>query len=30
VSAEWMAKAMEGKGKIVVLEGIPCVIKRNE
>ncbi|MDY0091108.1 MAG: ABC transporter substrate-binding protein [Candidatus Vecturithrix sp.] len=26
VSAEWMAKAMEGKGKIVVLEGIPCVI----
>ena len=26
VSAEWMAKAMDGKGKIVVLEGIPCVI----
>jgi len=26
VSAEWMAKEMKGKGKIVVLEGIPCVI----
>lgn len=26
VSAEWMAKEMGGKGKIVVLEGIPCVI----
>ncbi|GAK57244.1 periplasmic binding protein/LacI transcriptional regulator [Candidatus Vecturithrix granuli] len=26
VSAEWMAKEMDGKGKIVVLEGIPCVI----
>src|SRR6056297_126778 len=26
VSAEWMAKEMNGKGKIVVLEGIPCVI----
>jgi len=26
VSAEWMAKALHGKGKIVVLEGIPCVI----
>jgi len=26
VSGEWMAKEMGGKGKIVVLEGIPCVI----
>ncbi len=26
VSAEWMAEAMNGRGKIVVLEGIPCVI----
>ena len=26
VSAEWMAKALGGKGKVVVLEGIPCVI----
>jgi ribose transport system substrate-binding protein len=26
VSAEWMAKEMGGKGKMVVLEGIPCVI----
>ncbi len=26
VSAEWMADAMNGKGKILVLEGIPCVI----
>ena len=26
VSAEWMAKELKGKGKIVVLEGIPCVI----
>lgn len=26
VSAEWMVKEMNGKGKIVVLEGIPCVI----
>jgi len=26
VSAEWMAKEMGGKGDIVVLEGIPCVI----
>lgn len=26
VSAEWMAKELNGKGKIVVLEGIPCVI----
>lgn len=26
VSAEWMAEEMGGKGKIVVLEGIPCVI----
>ncbi|PIE32877.1 ribose ABC transporter substrate-binding protein [candidate division KSB3 bacterium] len=26
VSAEWMAEALDGKGKIVVLEGIPCVI----
>ncbi|MCP4400928.1 MAG: ABC transporter substrate-binding protein, partial [bacterium] len=26
VSGEWMAKAMGEKGKIVVLEGIPCVI----
>jgi ribose transport system substrate-binding protein len=26
VSGEWMAKALNGKGKIVVLEGIPCVI----
>ena len=26
VSAEWMAKEMGGKGNIVVLEGIPCVI----
>lgn len=25
-SAEWMAKALHGKGKIVVLEGIPCVV----
>ncbi|MEA1885346.1 MAG: ABC transporter substrate-binding protein [Thermotogota bacterium] len=26
VSAEWMANELNGKGKIVVLEGIPCVI----
>jgi len=26
VSAEWLGKAMGGKGQIVVLEGIPCVI----
>ena len=26
VSGEWMAKALEGKGDIVVLEGIPTVI----
>jgi len=26
VAAEWMAKEIGGKGKIVVLEGIPCVI----
>ena len=26
VSAEWMAKELGGKGDIVVLEGIPCVI----
>lgn len=26
VSAEWMANELKGKGKIVVLEGIPCVI----
>jgi len=26
VSGEWMAKELNGKGKIVVLEGIPCVI----
>ncbi len=26
VSAEWMVKEMKGKGSIVVLEGIPCVI----
>lgn len=26
VSAEWMAKQMEFKGKMVLLEGIPCVI----
>ncbi len=26
VSAEWMAKQLGGKGKLVVLEGIPCVI----
>ncbi len=26
VCAEWMAKELNGKGKIVVLEGIPCVI----
>lgn len=26
VSAEWMAKELKGKGDIVVLEGIPCVI----
>ena len=26
VSAEWMAKELGGKGKVVVLEGIPCVI----
>ena len=26
VTAQWMAKALGGKGKIVVLEGIPCVI----
>jgi len=26
VSAEWMAKELNGKGKIVVLEGIPTVI----
>ena len=26
VSAEWLGKALGGKGDIVVLEGIPCVI----
>ncbi len=26
VSAEWMAETLNGKGKVVVLEGIPCVI----
>lgn len=26
VSAEWLGKAMGGRGQIVVLEGIPCVI----
>jgi ribose transport system substrate-binding protein len=26
VSAEWMAKELGGKGSMVVLEGIPCVI----
>ncbi len=26
VSAEWLGKAMGGKGNVVVLEGIPCVI----
>ncbi len=26
VSAEWLGKALGGKGEIVVLEGIPCVI----
>lgn len=26
VSAQWMAKELGGKGDIVVLEGIPCVI----
>ncbi len=26
VSAEWIAKELKGKGRIVVLEGIPCVI----
>src|SRR6056297_2394061 len=26
VSAEWMAKELNGEGDIVVLEGIPCVI----
>ncbi|MGE5571475.1 MAG: ABC transporter substrate-binding protein [Bacteroidota bacterium] len=26
VAGEWMAKELKGKGKIVVLEGIPCVI----
>ena len=26
VSAEWLAKEMGGKGDVVVLEGIPCVI----
>jgi ribose transport system substrate-binding protein len=26
VSADWLGKAMGGKGQIVVLEGIPCVI----
>ncbi len=26
VSGEWLAEALNGKGKIVVLEGIPCVI----
>lgn len=26
VSAQWMAKELKGKGDIVVLEGIPCVI----
>ncbi|HOO33071.1 MAG TPA: ABC transporter substrate-binding protein [Thermotogota bacterium] len=26
VSGQWMAEALNGKGKIVVLEGIPCVI----
>ena len=26
VSGQWLAKALGGKGKIVVLEGIPCVI----
>jgi ribose transport system substrate-binding protein len=27
-SAEFMAAAMKGKGKIVILEGIPCVINK--
>jgi len=26
VSAEWMAQALDGKGKVLCLEGIPCVI----
>ncbi len=26
VSGQWMAEALNGKGKVVVLEGIPCVI----
>ena len=26
VAAEWIAKELGGKGKVVVLEGIPCVI----
>jgi ribose transport system substrate-binding protein len=26
VSAQWMAQELKGKGEIVVLEGIPCVI----
>lgn len=26
VSGEWLAKELGGKGKVVVLEGIPCVI----
>jgi ribose transport system substrate-binding protein len=26
ISAEWMAEEMRGKGKMVVLEGIPCII----
>ena len=28
VSAEWLAAEMGGKGKMVVLEGIPCVINQ--
>lgn len=28
VSAQWMAKELNGKGEIVVLEGIPCVINK--
>ncbi len=28
VSAEWMAKALGGKGKIVAMGGIPCVIDK--
>ncbi|MBS3764196.1 MAG: ABC transporter substrate-binding protein [Planctomycetes bacterium] len=28
VSAQWMAKRLNGKGKLVVLEGIPCVINK--